>query len=111
MIRRREFITLLGGTAAAWPLAASAQQTTTTIGFRQGLNEAGFFEGRNLTIEYRWARFDNARLPQLAADLVGRKVAAIATPGSPAATVAAKAATATVPIVFATSGDPVEIGL
>jgi len=127
-VQRREFITLLGGAAAAWPRVARAQQQTApTIGFlhegtpegyapqmgvfRQGLNEAGFFEGRNLKIEYRWARFDNARLPELAADLVSRKVAVIATPGSPAATLAAKEATATIPIVFSTSGDPVDLGI
>jgi putative ABC transport system substrate-binding protein len=114
--------------AAAWPVVASAQQqAVSTIGilqegspegyesllagFRQGLEETGFFEGRNLTIEYRWARLDNARLPELATDLIRRKVAAIATLGSPLAALAAKAATTTVPIVFGLAGDPVELGL
>jgi putative ABC transport system substrate-binding protein len=126
-MRRREFITLLGGTVA-WPLAAHAQQPTVpSIGFlypgvpelstgivaafRKGLGEAGFSDGRNVTIEFRFAYNDNARLPEMAADLVRRRVAVIVTPGSTPAALAAKAATSTIPIVFSIGPDPVEIGL
>jgi len=128
MIRRREFITLLGGAAAAWPLAARAQQPATPVigflnlespdgyierlrAFRQGLKEIGFVEGQNVAIEYRWAEGRNDNLLVLAAELVRRQVAVIAAAAGPAAAFAAKAATTTIPIVFSTAEDPVRLGL
>jgi len=127
-IRRREFVFLLGGcAAAAWPLAVRAQQAAMPVvgylnfgspesdvprltGLRRGLNQSGYVEGRNLMIEYRWAGNQADRLPELAADLVQLRVAVIVSPGV-AATRAAKAATTSIPIVFGISNDPVQLGL
>jgi putative ABC transport system substrate-binding protein len=126
-VNRREFITLLGGAAAAWPLAARAQQTAVPvigylnngspesdasrlIGLRRGLNQSGYVEGRNFVIEYRWAGNQADRLSALAADLVQLQVAVIVSPGL-LPTLAAKAATTSIPIVFGVGADPAQLGL
>jgi putative tryptophan/tyrosine transport system substrate-binding protein len=127
-LRRRQFLTLLGGAAVAWPLGARAQQAAPVIGmirsglpetepgsrmiaFRQGLNESGYVEGQNVTIEYRWAEELQDRYSDLVADLIRRKVSVIATGANTPASLAAKAATSTIPIVFGVGQDPVKLGL
>ena len=126
-MRRRDFIKLIAGSIAAWPLAARAQQPAmplvglvngrsaqdaarNTAAFRKGLNETGYVEGQNVTVEYQWLEGQYDRLPSLIAQL-GRRVAVIATPGLTAGAQAAKAATTTIPIVFGVAEDPVKLGL
>jgi putative ABC transport system substrate-binding protein len=127
-VKRREFITLVGGAAAAWPLLARAQQPTMPVmgflngqsaeslthlvaAFQQGLGEMGYVEGRSVVIEYRWANGDVDRLPALAAELVQRRVAVIAATGGDPVALAVKGATTTLPVVFTIGGDPVALGL
>jgi putative tryptophan/tyrosine transport system substrate-binding protein len=127
IIGRRELIAALGS-AATWPLTARAQQPTMPVigilavaspeanairlhAFREGLRLAGYVEGQNVTIEYRWAEADTGRLPELAAGLVHDRVAVLVTAGGTSSALAAKAATATIPIVFRTAGDPIDLGL
>src|SRR5215475_10582335 len=126
-MRRRDFIAFVGSTAAAWPLAARAQQSGMPVigilqpgspevyvhfmeSFRRGLGETGYVEGKNVVIVSRWPRTDSDGLTELATELVSQHVAVIATPFSLPASLAAKAATATVPIVFGTGGDPIQAG-
>src|SRR6516162_8275833 len=127
-MRRRDFIKVTVGSAAAWPLAARAQQSTMPVvgylgstspemsakrlaAFRKGLRDGGFEEGRNVAIEFRWADAREERMPELVADLVRRGVAVIVAPATTAGALAAKAATTTIPIVFAAGSDPVALGL
>ena len=127
-MNRREFITLLGGTAAAWPLAARAQQPVLPVigflsgrspsesayalaAFHQGLKQGGYVEGQNVAIEYRWARGDYGQLPALAAELVKLRVNVLAGAGGDPSARAAKAATSTIPVVFGMGGDPIKAGL
>ena len=126
-MKRREFITLVGSMSVAWPLVAYPQATMPVIGFldprspdaipnlphafREGLQESGYTEGKNVTVEYRWAKDQNNQLPALAADLVRRQVTVIAAPGSTTAMLAAHGATSTIPIVFGAAAYPVQLGL
>src|SRR5271154_1302471 len=127
MIPRREFVALVGG-AVAWPIAVRAQQKAMPVigflgsaspdlwaarllAFHQGLGKTGYLEGRDVTVEYRWAEGQNIRLPALAADLVSRQVTVITALGSTPAALAAKAATTTIPIVFEIASNPIELGL
>jgi putative ABC transport system substrate-binding protein len=127
-MRRRDFIKVVAGSAAVWPLAARAQHPAMPVigffnhgtpeataqfvaAFHKGLSETGYVEGQNVTVEYRWGYNNDKLLPEIAADLIRRRVSVIATPMSTSAALAAKAATTTIPIVFGTGGDPVQVGL